>query len=89
VEKPQIDPEALSGIPKSECEQLLDKIQWLWVNRKMIQHHPLRHDLSGFFKRRKGRYRIIYSYDDISDEMIVHLAGTRDAIYQDAIQKLR
>jgi len=87
--KLQFDPNAFSNIPRVEREQLVDKAQWLWVNRKTIDHHPLRHDLAGLYKRRKGKYRIIYSYDDGPDEMIVLLAGTRDAIYEDAIKKLR
>jgi len=41
----------------------------------MIDHHPLRHDLVGLYKRQKGKYRIIYSYDDGPDEMIILLAG--------------
>jgi len=85
----QLALDAFSGIPRFECEQLLDKIQWIWVNRRMIDHHPLRHDLIGFYKYRKGKYRIIYSYDDSSDEMIVLLVGTRDTIYKDAIKKFR
>ena len=87
--KLQFDQDALSGIPRFEREQLLDKVQWIWVNRRMIDHHPLRHDLTGLYKRQKGKYRIIYSYDDSPDEMIVLLAGTRDTIYRDAIKKFR
>jgi len=81
------DPDAFSDIPRFERIQLIDKIQWIWVNRRMIDHHPLRHDLTGFYKRQKGKYRIIYSYDENPDEMIIHLAGTRDTIYKDAIKK--
>ena len=87
--KLQFAPDAFSGIPRLEREQLLDKVQWIWVNRRMIDHHPLRHDLTGLYKRQKGKYRIIYSYDDGSDEMVVLLAGTRDTIYIDAIKKFR
>lgn len=85
----QIDPDALSGIPRFAREQLLDKVQWIWVNRGMIDHHPLRHDLVGLYKRQRGKYRIIYSYDDGPDEMIILLTGTRDTIYRNAIKKFR
>lgn len=47
-------------------------------------HHPLRHELSGYYKRPLGKYRIVYSYDENSDEMVIHLVGTRDSIYKDA-----
>jgi mRNA-degrading endonuclease RelE of RelBE toxin-antitoxin system len=83
----RFDPDALSDIPKHEAERLLEKIQWIWVNRRVIDHLLLRHDLSGLCKRRKGKYRIVYSYDENPDEMVIRLAGTRDTIYKDAIKK--
>ncbi len=52
------DPSALSGIPQLECEQILEKTNWLWDNRRVIIHHPLGYELSGYYKRRKGKYRI-------------------------------
>ena len=85
----RFDPDALSGAGKSESERLLNKIEWLWGNRRMVVHHPLRHDLSGFFKRVVGKYRIVYSYDNDSDDMVIYLVGTRDTIYQVAIRKLQ
>ena len=85
----RFDPDALSGVGKSEGERLLNKIEWLWDNRRIVVHHPLRYDLSGFFKRVVGKYRIVYSYDDDSDDMVIYLVGTRDTIYQIAIRKLR
>ena len=85
----RFDPDALSGVGKSEGERILKKIESLWSNRRIVVHHPLRHELSGFFKRVVGKYRIVYSYDDNSDDMVIHLVGTRDTIYQIAIRKLR
>jgi len=83
------DPDAFSGLGKSESKRLLKKIEWLWDNRRIVIHHPLRHDLSGFFKRVVGKYRVVYSYDDDSDDMVIRLVGTCDTIYQVAIRKLR
>jgi len=83
------DPDALSGIPQLEGERILEKTDWLWVNRRVIIHHPLSHELSGYYKRQKGKYRIIYSYDENTDEMVIRLVGTRDSIYKDAIKKFR
>lgn len=85
----QLALDAFLGIPRFECEQLLDKIQWIWDNRRIIDHRLLRHDLTGFYRYRKGKYRIIYTYNDSSDAMIVLLVGTRDTIYKDAIKKFR
>ena len=73
---------ALSGVPRQHAQRVIDKVQWLWANRRAVSHDPLGHNLSGFSKRRLGKFRIIYTYDDDSDEMIVHLVGTRDEIYK-------
>jgi len=83
------DPDALSGISQVEGERILKKIDWLWDNRRIVIHHPLRHDLSGQYKRTLGKFRIIYSYDENPDEMVIRLVGTRDSIYKDAIKKFR
>jgi mRNA interferase RelE/StbE len=76
-------PDALESIPHNEKERLKRKIDWLWVNRLVITHQPLHWDLSGFFKRRVGNYRVIYTYDNSSDDMVIHLVGLRDSIYQE------
>lgn len=76
-------PDAFEGVPHHEAERLKRKIDWLWVNRMVLIHLPLHGNLSGFLKRRVGNYRIIYSYDKASDDMVIHLVGLRDSIYQD------
>ena len=83
----RFDPDAFCDIPQSESERILNKITWLWDNRSIIIHHPLRHELSGFYKRTLGKYRVIYSYDENPDNMTIRLVGTRDTIYKDAIKK--
>jgi mRNA interferase RelE/StbE len=75
-------PDAFKNIPGSEVDRLNRKINWLWVNRLLVKHEPLHWNLSGYFKRRLGNYRIIYTYDEASDEMVIHLVGLRDSIYQ-------
>ncbi len=85
---PFIDPDALSGIPSQDAERVLTKISWLWANRREVTHHPLSGNLSGFYKRRLGKYRIIYTYDNDADKLVVRLAGTRDDIYEDSSKHL-
>ena len=53
-------PDALSGVARSDTGKILDKILWLWEQRTLVVHHPLRHDLTGFYKRVIGKYRIVY-----------------------------
>lgn len=79
------DPDAFKDIPHQEIERIKRRIDWLWVNRLLVKHHPLHWDLSGYFKRRLGHYRIIYSYDEALDDMIIHLVGLRDSIYKSNI----
>ena len=78
------DPDAFPSIPRQDTEHIMKKIEWLWLNREYVTHKPLRENLSGFYKRRLGSYRILYSYDNNSDDMIIRLVGLRDTIYKDA-----
>ena len=38
-------------------------------------------NLTGFRKRRLGRYRIIYTFDADLDDMVIHLVDSRDTVY--------
>lgn len=81
------DPSAFDDVAKKDVRNLVKKIEWLWVHRQEIHHYPLKANLAGYFKRRLDPYRIIYSYDN--DNMIIHLVGTRDEIYQKAPRRLK
>jgi len=76
--------DAFAGIPHSDAQRLMTKIEWLWTHRRLVTHLPLSANLSEFYKKRLGKYRIMYTYDDNADELIVRLAGTRDDIYKKA-----
>lgn len=78
------DPDAMSGVPQQIAERALRKSDWLWAHRLLVTHSPLSENLSGYFKRHIGKYRIFYSYDPELDDMIIHLVGHRDTIYKDA-----
>lgn len=76
-----VHPDALGDIPQQDIERVLSKIEWLWANRMSIRHYPLTGNLSGFYRRRLGKYRIIYTYSDNPTDMVIRLVGTRDGIY--------
>ena len=78
------DPDALDGLPSNQLGRARTKIEWLWANRAAVNHEQLRHDLNPFYKRRAGDLRIIYTYDEESDEMVIWLVGLRDDIYERA-----
>jgi len=82
------DKDALSDIPRQDAQRLVEKTEWLWANRRAVTHHPLSANLATFYKRRVGKYRIIYTYDDNSDDLVIRLAGTRDEIYKEAPKRL-
>lgn len=74
--------DVLSGIPQQHRRRVIEKAHWLWTNRRAVTHDPLSYNLSGFCKRRLGKYRIIYTYDDGTDEMVIRFVGTRDEVYR-------
>jgi len=82
------DPDAFNDITGHDAKRLMKKIDWMWEHRMEIVHFPLRENLSGFLKRTIGKYRIVYSYDSTSDEMIIHLVGLRATIYKNADKSL-
>jgi len=83
------DPEALTSVPRQDVERITKKIDWLWLNREYVTHEPLGENLSGFCKHRLGKYRILYTYDNNSDDMVIRLIGLRDTIYKDADKRYR
>lgn len=74
--------DAFAGIPDSDAQRLMTKIEWLWTHRRLVTHLSLSGSLSEFYKRRLGKYRIIYTYDPNPDVLTIHLVGTRDDIYK-------
>jgi mRNA interferase RelE/StbE len=82
------DPDAFDVIPKSEQKRLLAKCEWLWSNRRVVTHIPLREDLNPLCGWRVGDYRIIYSYEPETDEMVIRLVGHRRDIYERARRRL-
>jgi mRNA interferase RelE/StbE len=82
------DKDALSDIPRQDAQRLLDKTEWLWLNRRAVTHQTLSANLAGFYKKRVGKYRIIYTYDNDADELVIRLIGTRDEIYKEAPKRL-
>lgn len=73
--------DAFEGIPQQDMQRLMAKIEWLWTNRLAVNHFPLSGNLGGFYKRRLGNYRIIYTYEPNPDDMVIRLTGLRDDIY--------
>jgi len=78
-----------SNVSRQDANRIMDKIDWLWGNREYVNHVPLGHNLTGFFKLKVGDYRVLYEYDKITDEMKICIIGPRDTIYRDASKKYK
>ena len=78
------DPDAFEHVPPSEYQKLTRKCEWLWTNRQTLSHTALRHDLNPFLRRPVGAYRIIYTYDNDQDEMVIRLIAHRNVVYKRA-----
>lgn len=76
------DPSAFEHAPVSEHRRLIRKCEWLWTNRLVLTHHPLRNDLNPFLKWEVGHYRIIYTYDNESDDLVIRLIAHRREVYK-------
>jgi len=87
-EQPLIHEDALRDLPPQDVDRVLDKADWLWKHRTEVVHLPLEGNLTGFYKRRIGKYRLIYTYDKNPDELVIRLVGTRESIYKEATARL-
>jgi len=71
----------INNQPKRDKKRLQEKAEWLWIHRHDINHLPLKGNLSGYYKRPVGQYRLIYTYDEDVDEIYICWAGLRRDIY--------
>ena len=78
------DPDALADVPQQDIDRIYEKTGWLWHNQRAIRHLRLSSHLTPFYKRRVGKYRIIYTFEPGNDEdrMVVRLVAPRDTVYQ-------
>ena len=77
-------PNSFENVPSSEYRRLIRKCEWLWTNRLILTHTPLRHDLNPVLKWPVGNYRIIYTYHEDADDMVMRLVAHRRDVYKQA-----
>ena len=78
------DPNAFDEVPVSEHSRFIRKCEWLWTNRHILTHSSLRYDLSAFLKWEVGHYRILYTYQNESDDFVIRLIAHRRDVYKRA-----
>lgn len=65
----------------TDLTRLCKKIDWLWDNRAVRHHSPLKENLAGFYKCRLSKYRIIYKFDPDADCMAILRVAPRESVY--------
>lgn len=87
VEKYQLEilPEAISDLKKLDkviSQRIFDKIRWLSENFEDIVPQMLTSEFKGMYKLRVGDWRIIYTVNQNTKIITVHMVGHRSEIYK-------
>lgn len=85
------DPNAFNSLKndKPAIRHLIAKSEYIWKYRHDIHHYPLKENLSGYYKRVvMSDYRLIYTYDEETDDIIICFGGHRRDIYNIASKRL-
>jgi mRNA interferase RelE/StbE len=61
--------------------RIINKVNWLAENFEQLTPQPLTGDLSDFYKLRVGDYRIIYTFSNEPNTIVIHQIGHRKEIY--------
>ncbi len=72
----------LASLNRPAAQRILNKLRWLAENFENLTPEPLRGDLQGLFKLRVGSYRVLYSFDQTTQVITVHLVGHRENVYR-------
>lgn len=72
----------IAQIDRAIAQRILSKIKWLAASCMLVNHEPLSGDLAGFFKRRVGDYRVIYTVDSYNQSIEICAIGHRRDIYK-------
>ncbi|MEO1428560.1 MAG: type II toxin-antitoxin system RelE/ParE family toxin [Cyanobacteria bacterium J06632_19] len=62
--------------------RIINKINWLAQNFEQLTPQPLTGDLTDFYKLRVGDYRILYTFSNEPNIIIIHQIGHRREIYK-------
>lgn len=77
--------EELRKLTKSDratARLIAKRLGELEANADSMRHEPLHADLAGFFKRRVGDFRIVYTIDHTVRSVTVYAIGNRRDIYR-------
>jgi len=72
----------LTKINPSIQQRIIKKLQWFEENFEKTIPLPLTGNLSGFYKIRRGDYRVIYTFEISNKIITIHEIGHRKDIYE-------
>jgi mRNA interferase RelE/StbE len=72
----------LSELDKPIAQRILDRIKWLSLHIKDVNHKALTGQLRGAFKLRVGDYRVIYELKHLDSLLIIRLVAHRSRVYR-------
>jgi len=72
----------LAGLNKSIAQRILNKIRWLAENFDVIKPEPLTGQWKGVYKLRVGDYRVLYTFNTITETVTIHIIRHRREVYK-------
>jgi len=72
----------LAGLNKSIAQRILNKIRWLAENFDVIKPEPLTGQWKGVYKLRVGDYRVLYTFNTITETITIHIIRHRREVYR-------
>ena len=64
------------------AQRVLKKLRWLAENFEAIKPEALTGQWEGMFKLTVGDYRVLYTFDKTTQDLIVHFVKHRREVYQ-------
>ena len=64
------------------AQRVLRKLRWLAENFDVIKPEALTGQWGGMFKLSVGNYRVLYTFDKIAQNIVVHFVRHRREVYK-------
>lgn len=79
----------LARLDRGVGKRVVAQLRWLAENCDEVRHLPLSRDLARLYKRRVGRWRVVYELVEEEKTLLVHLVDHRSVVYDEARKKRR
>ena len=72
----------LAGLDRSTGRRIVERIHWLAASMGTVRTEALTGEMTGFYKLRRGDYRVIYELLREEETIVIHAIGHRREIYR-------